>query len=771
MDRISNAYEGSDLPTGSYAQEDVTHLSGDLTLRFQFVAPETEEYDAATWQWFAFRSSLFGLNAESLYNSLKAAQEGYAKAFHKNVAPKLARQIANELVMRAITLSGETSINLDYTLTSDYRHDAPLNVTVRLNSLPSGLSREDITALEIMPVNSASLPEGSRILVEGGRLSYRTNYASGYLFRDSHIRNDLSDSDGVLISTPLNQAEQRNPREEDKELKRRLLNHLNDHIEYYHKAIWLMMSADRRYMMLDGFTAPNSDGRSVASVVDNQVIGVIGNSLVMPVARGMHLDTTFERNDEVSLFDHYKPNVTPDPLRIALPTKGVYAESVMGACNSCEHKEEDRFWRWEESPIPDSPTPIAPINTESRRAEPSDLTATPPSQPIIAMQNAPAAPAPQGLAAALQLLGNPNVFKDITGLEGNQRNAIEALKSSLEAAQQFGSEAADVAKSFGEYATNLSMQSATSQDMDRIQRSIQTARGQGLINDEQANDLTHSALRAMVGQGVPGNADPRSTETMLNTIRSAREQGSINEDQERNLSEQALGRMANSGEQPDERVLNSAQVTRVLERLDRNSSVHARDRDRSITARPVSGSDQQSFSYTVPGFIPDIRQEGDHRCWAAAAAILLSWRAGELISAREAALRAGSDPNGIPYVLHYRENRPLEEFIQQHFTQALGFSVTPSMSLGIQAYREMLQEHGPLWIQADRTPSDLTLTHFFVVYGIYGDGSPTNTYLRIMDPWVGHREQRFDRYVSDYERIAIEANQLGLPLLIQIAHL
>jgi hypothetical protein len=198
------------------------------------------------------------------------------------------------------------------------------------------------------------------------------------------------------------------------------------------------------------------------------------------------------------------------------------------------------------------------------------------------MQNAPAAPAPQGLAAALQLLGNPNVFKDITGLEGNQRNAIEALKSSLEAAQQFGSEAADVAKTFGEYATNLSMQSATSQDMDRIQRSVQTARSQGLIDDEQANDLTHSALRAMVGQGVPGNADPRSTETMLNTIRSAREQGSINEDQERNLSEQAIGRMVNNGEVVEENAITPDLAERVIEESPTDSNLDVQDGSRRI---------------------------------------------------------------------------------------------------------------------------------------------------------------------------------------------
>ena len=73
-------------------------------------------------------------------------------------------------------------------------------------------------------------------------------------------------------------------------LRRRLLRHLNDNIEYYHRAIWLGMDANRRYMLLDGFEAPRSDGRSVASVVENRLVGIVGNCLVMPVAPGFQLD-------------------------------------------------------------------------------------------------------------------------------------------------------------------------------------------------------------------------------------------------------------------------------------------------------------------------------------------------------------------------------------------------------------------------------------------------------------------------------------------------
>ena len=62
-------------------------------------------------------------------------------------------------------------------------------------------------------------------------MQYRTKYSSDYLFRNARIQNDIKTSDDVRIFTPLNRQELRNPREEDKELARNLLDHLNENIE------------------------------------------------------------------------------------------------------------------------------------------------------------------------------------------------------------------------------------------------------------------------------------------------------------------------------------------------------------------------------------------------------------------------------------------------------------------------------------------------------------------------------------------------------------
>src|SRR5262249_49592500 len=163
--------------------------------------------------------------------------------------------------------------------------------------------------------------------------------------------------------------------------------HLNDNLEPYHRAIWMQLTRDRLWLLLDGIVmAPGKKGagRSLASLVENELIGIVGNSLVFPVARGLNLDPHFSLKE--SLSDSYRASAT-EPISVSIPTKGVYAEAMMGKCNSCEKIDETRFWRWEESPIPNSPTATQPIDTGSRRAEPPSLQPAPLPAPVLNIQN------------------------------------------------------------------------------------------------------------------------------------------------------------------------------------------------------------------------------------------------------------------------------------------------------------------------------------------------------------------------------------------------
>jgi hypothetical protein len=235
----------------------------------------------------------------------------------------------------------------------------------------------------------------------------------------------------------------------------------------------------------------------VASVVENKLIAIVGNCMVLPVARGFHLDPTFSQDEEnpIDLLNHYAPTTPIPPVRISIPTRGVFAEAVMGSCNSCEHKDETRFWRFEESPCGDEPTPIQPVNTESRRSEPGNLQAKDFPAPIVAFQNAPPAPDPTGLAAALGLLGTANLFPNITGLDQNQKNALAALMGSFDTTKFMAAQAAALASE----ESKIQQQKAMSQDIQKAMQAIEQAKDKKIISDETAQDLAKSALQKLVG--------------------------------------------------------------------------------------------------------------------------------------------------------------------------------------------------------------------------------------------------------------------------------
>ena len=80
--------------------------------------------------------------------------------------------------------------------------------------------------------------------------------------------------------------------------------HLNQNLDYYHRLIWCKMDANRRFAILDNRIAPNTGAKSIASVVDNKIIGVVGNSIIMPLSAGLSLDPILkEHNPSQTLKD------------------------------------------------------------------------------------------------------------------------------------------------------------------------------------------------------------------------------------------------------------------------------------------------------------------------------------------------------------------------------------------------------------------------------------------------------------------------------------
>lgn len=403
--------------------------------------------------------------------------------FDERIAPDLVAQLVDSLRVELGSPRGQ-DLCLDPTLITPWRRGEPVRVGLRARLAPS--SQETgagvtPTAIRRASVGWARINVGFgrslfmngilKAWVRSGALRYATACSSGALFSSANLNDDLSPLDAVTVRTPLAPAELRRPRDEDAERAERLRQHLNgENLEYYHQLLWTEgMSPERRYMLLDSvhLSHPRYDaiyaargvlGRSIASLVENRVVGVAGNCIILPVSPGYNLDPSFEiavpdasnptASTAAGLFEHYASLAERGggeglKFRLSVPTAGVFGEAVQGACNACEKIDDTRFWDWEVAKT-DEPTAIGPVSTDSRYQAPQSATPTALPPAIVAFQNAPAAPDPQGLGGALALLGKGDAFRDATGLAGTQQAAVTAMTSAQAAALEYARLAKDV---------------------------------------------------------------------------------------------------------------------------------------------------------------------------------------------------------------------------------------------------------------------------------------------------------------------------------------
>lgn len=543
---------------------------------------------------------------ESLFDE-PSAEERYAR-FQQEVMPAAAAGFVDQLELYALVGDSEKRLDgADFTMVSEYRPGTPLLVSVR-GKITTPVTRASIAALVIK--SGVPLPAGCRVIVNSASLRYQTDNFRHDMINDQRVNDDIDlpiiastgtptlpalpiplplgfptnwnkipgvapirSGNGAMLYSPLDEWEQRSPRHEDVRLSAKLVEHLNTNLEYYHHAIWWTMDPNRRYMLLDGYQAPNAGGRSVASVVDNTLIGIIGNSLILPVAPGNRLNTTYELATGVTLLEHYDPQVPAPPSRVSLPTRGVFAEAVMGDCNACEEIDDTRFWRWEESPI-DEPPALDMAAVASRRSEPNYGTPTPFPTPIVNIQNAPQAPDPAGVKAGLDAI-TKQTFADITGLAGTQANAAAAF-----------SKAMDTALAFGKEASQLAQQAAMTKNIGQTMRAIDKAEGENKIDQGDAKQLRTSALKTMAGDG-PSDPKAASVADRLKVIDDQVAKGSLGEEQALQQRTEIL-----KGLEPEDRtkIEESRAAIEAMRKMQNLESVETRDADgdaTTIKAQPV----------------------------------------------------------------------------------------------------------------------------------------------------------------------------------------
>ena len=701
-----------------------------FTTALEFFAENSDDRT----QWTLYSQLMGYPNPEALLNAHFKGNliSEWDTIFQTDIVP-----VVFEKILDAITLG---AFSIDLTSVNKYHGGERL---MALNVLGTTVStRQQLPLLLTMAVSSATL-RGLKnyvtLILDSASITYSTSHFNGVLF-SGPVGDDLLDAQGARMPIPENENDKRNPRREDRYLAAKLIEHLNTHLEYYNKVLWSQLDPDRRFMLLDGFSIQVFDGdakpiaapggmRSLASVVKNDVIAVAGNSIVLPVAPGYRVSGAFvqvKKDPEeptVTLMDHYQPLTPVPPYRISVPSKGVFAEAVQGACNACEKIETERLQDWNRYPIGDEPTAISavtpPVPTVTDwRAAFKDFAA-----PIVNVQNAPAAPdAGAGLAGLSDLLGKAGIFKDITGLDANQQNALKTLLSNNENA-----------KAFAEMAKEMAMQQHNTQNSGKIMDSIATAKQSGDISKDQASQLTKDHLQQQIDGGVTKKA-------------------------------QLDAATRSSAASPAQAGVDAAKRGQAVEltKTDETGTETAK-----ISALPGSSVVAQVFGTVTP-----LKQTKVNDCWAVCATILTAWK--------ESRRPYDDDPQrtitraGQKYVAIYNSDNGLFAADKDDFLVRMKMMSEPPASQGPKYYADLLKTYGPLWITTDSNQALGKFSpHGRVLTQITGTLTPdgSGVYFTFINPKTGTSgTESFADFITGFEQEVIDNKDTTSPLTPQVVH-
>lgn len=476
--RFKDARGNDTVPAGPRSGQTVTRLRGHVELKLEIRSPFTGDEEENALEAFADDATdsqrkkaalisviarrltplapLLGSAISKVAGMLaeKSAEDREAE-FQSKVAPDIARRFVNRLQLKV----GNTSLDADFTMQSSYRKGRTHRVAffVSASTLENlNLSRDQISNLKltseyVLPIYSVADVTLARIRFSTEH--YRRSASTGPIHNDLVVipQTIIEDDQGRLLTRyAVNEAvdlefppsawEEQNLREQIDDDIQRLAAHLDDHRHFYHKAIWWRMDRDQLYTLLDGYVISEQNSRSIASVVERRPIAILGNSLVFRVARAASISNDPDQDLDKVLARYEDQNRKSEPMRISLPTGGLYAQALMDECEACEQHYGNTDWVLERDEL--IPQELDSGLLGSRRSAPENLTPSQLPDSLINIQNAPAAPSPTGLQGALDAVGKADSFRDMAGLAGTQANARAAMKEAAGLASTFGNLAA-----------------------------------------------------------------------------------------------------------------------------------------------------------------------------------------------------------------------------------------------------------------------------------------------------------------------------------------
>lgn len=162
--------------------------------------------------------------------------------------------------------------------------------------------------------------------------------------------------------------------------------------------------------------------------------------------------------------------------------------------------------------------------------------------------------------------------------------------------------------------------------------------------------------------------------------------------------------------------------------------------------------------------VQPIKQEKDNDCWLAVYSMMKSWQVGKPLTKNEVAEELGD-----PWLAYYKNNTGLPESSTSLFQLTTGLKSEPPANYIPLAYKEFLENYGPVWI----TTGDGLSSHARLLIGIYGNTLNDLSTFAFIDPKTGNvQEQDFQTFFNEFEAEAkfINAKRPDLDFRIQIMH-
>ena len=520
LDEVASAWADSDIPPGRRMHHPVNYVSGSIYIQLSVERPRDqgseEPFEDYFKLWMPFAPILV-LPARRVIEDLKAAAERARDIyFQREVAPSMAARWADHLQL----FFGTSLVpDVDFTLATAYRFGGTARIDFTA-PVDGRFNREQMQRITVHA--TAPFPPGSVANLQRMAIHYHTDHFDRMVQSDSGVRDivtvetGMPDAGGAEAHLPTSAWEREDLREMIENAVEKLIVHLNANLVYYHKVIWWLMDRDELYMMLDGFTAPygrrfvngqwvEDPGRSLASVVERDPMAILGNSLVFRVAAGAFLGINGHESPDAAYRYYYDSQVRSEPLRVSLPTEGLYAQALMDKCNACEEHFGSVDWVLSDK---DPELELIADQLGTRRTTPEGLTPTPLPAPIIALQNAPNAPDPQGLAGILGAVTNAGAFRDMAGLAGTQANAAAAMTTAASLATNFGNQAA---------ALELERRKQAAAELDKQRASLERAVGSGIMKKEDAEKHLNK-LHDQAAGGSANETPARTTDELVTNV-------------------------------------------------------------------------------------------------------------------------------------------------------------------------------------------------------------------------------------------------------------